>query len=256
MTTGALPAPDGPETVRVSRARACYDASPFLSLKHTTYFSVYDQLFSRFVGKAPVIVEVGVLNGGSLYMWRDFFGPDARIIGVDLNPDAVWLREDGFEIHIGDQTSPQFWEAFFREVGEVDIFLDDGGHTYPQQIITAASALDFIRNDGLLVVEDTHTSYMADFGGPSDTSFVSWAVNLVHGVNHRFSAFLDDHNPEQRVWSVQFFESIVAFHVDRPLAGVVSQSTLNKGDGRNAKDFRYHSEKAVTDEELRSYFKH
>jgi hypothetical protein len=246
----------GTEAVHGSRARACYDAAPFLSLKHTTYFSVYDHLFSRFVGKAPVIVEVGVLNGGSLYMWREFFGPDARIIGVDLNPEAVWLREDGFEIHIGDQTDPQFWEDFFRQVGDVDIFLDDGGHTYPQQIVTAASALDHIRNDGLLVVEDTHTSYMTEFGGPSDTSFVSWAVNLVHGVNHRFSAFAEDHDPELRVWSVQFFESIVAFHVDRPLATVVSQSTMNDGEGRDAKDFRYHSEHTMTDDELRVYFRH
>ena len=244
------------EVLHGSRARACYDAAPFLSLKHTTYFSVYDQLFSRFVGKAPVIVEVGVLNGGSLYMWREFFGSDARIIGVDLNPEAVWLREDGFEIHIGDQTDPQFWEDFFRQVGDVDIFLDDGGHTYPQQIVTAASALDHIRNDGLLVVEDTHTSYMTEFGGPSDTSFVSWAVNLVHGVNQRFSAFVEDHDPEMRVWSVQFFESIVAFHVDRPLANTVSKSTMNDGEGRDAKDFRYRSEHIMTEDELRAYFKH
>ncbi|WP_346959997.1 class I SAM-dependent methyltransferase [uncultured Arthrobacter sp.] len=243
-------------TVNDSRARACYDAAPFLSLKHTTYFSVYDQLFSRFIGKAPVIVEVGVLNGGSLFMWRKFFGPDARIIGVDLNPEAVWLREEGFEIHIGDQTDPQFWENFFRQVGDVDIFLDDGGHTYPQQIVTATSALDHIRDDGLLVVEDTHTSYMTDFGGPSDTSFVSWAVNLVHGINHRFSAFVEDHDAELRVWSVQFFESIVAFHVDRHHATVVSQPTMNHGEGRDAKDFRYHSELAVTDDGLRAYFKH
>ncbi|MDE8669144.1 DapH/DapD/GlmU-related protein [Pseudarthrobacter sp. H3Y2-7] len=243
-------------SVTGSRARACYDAAPFLSLKHTTYFSVYDHLFSRFIGKAPVIVEVGVLNGGSLYMWREFFGSDARIIGVDLNPEAVWLREDGFEIHIGDQTDPQFWEDFFRQVGDVDILLDDGGHTYPQQIVTAASALDHIRNDGLLIVEDTHTSYMTEFGGPSDTSFVSWAVNLVHGVNHRFSAFVEDEDPELRVWSVQFFESIVAFHVDRTLATVVSQSTMNDGAGRDAKDFRYRSDRTMTDDELRGYFRH
>ncbi|WP_449373257.1 class I SAM-dependent methyltransferase [Arthrobacter psychrolactophilus] len=239
-----------------SRARACYDAAPFLSLKHTTYFSVYDHLFSRFVGKAPVIVEVGVLNGGSLHMWREFFGADARIIGVDLNPEAGWLREDGFEIHIGDQADPQFWQDFFREVGDVDILLDDGGHTYPQQVVTASSALDHIRDGGLLVVEDTHTSYMTEFGGPSDTSFVSWAVNLMHGVNHRFSAFVEDHDPERRVLSVQFYESIVAFHVDRSLANVVSQTTTNGGVGRDAKDFRYHSESTMTEEELKAYFRH
>lgn len=256
MTRDVTVAYDSDEPAAESRARMCYDAAPYLSLKHTTYFTVYDQLFSRFVGKAPVIVEVGVLNGGSLYMWREFFGSEARIIGVDLNPEAVWLREDGFEIYIGDQADPQFWGDFFRQVGDVDIFLDDGGHTYPQQIVTASSALDHIRDGGLLVVEDTHTSYMTEFGGPSDISFVSWAVNLVHGVNHRFSAFVEDHDPERRVWSVQFFESIVAFQVDRPLATVVSKATTNDGVGRDAKDFRYHSENHKTEDELRVYFKH
>lgn len=255
-TSAASPDPAPLEAVHRGRSRACYDAAPFLSLKHTTYFSVYDHLFSRFVGKAPVIVEVGVLNGGSLYMWRQFFGPDARIIGVDLNPDAVWLREDGFEIHIGDQSDPQFWKGFFRQVGGVDILLDDGGHTYPQQIVTASSALPHIRDGGLLVVEDTHTSYMAEFGGPGDTSFVNWAVNMVHGVNHRFSAFAENHDPELRVWSVQFFESIVAFHVDRPLATVVSHSTTNDGVGRDAKDFRHHSQSTMADDDLRAYFRH
>lgn len=241
-------------SVAVPRSRASYDAAPFLSVKHSTYFPVYDHLFSKYVGKSPVIVEVGVLNGGSLFMWREFFGPAARIIGVDLNPEATWLREDGFDIHIGDQTDPEFWADFFADVGDVDIFLDDGGHTYPQQIVTASSAMDHIRDGGVLVVEDTHTSYMADFGGPSDTSFISWAVNLVHGINRRFSAFASDHRSERRVWSIEFFESIVAFHVNRSRATAESVPTRNGGAGRDAKDFRYRSDHVITDDELRHYF--
>ncbi|MCC9055310.1 class I SAM-dependent methyltransferase [Microbacterium sp. F2E] len=241
-------------SVALPRSRASYDAAPFLSVKHSTYFPVYDHLFSKYVGKSPVIVEVGVLNGGSLFMWREFFGPAARIIGVDLNPEATWLREDGFDIHIGDQTDPEFWADFFADVGDVDIFLDDGGHTYPQQIVTASSAMDHIRDGGVLVVEDTHTSYMADFGGPSDTSFISWAVNLVHGINRRFSAFASDHRSERRVWSIEFFESIVAFHVNRSRATAESVPTRNGGAGRDAKDFRYRSDHVITDDELRHYF--
>lgn len=203
-----------------------------------------------------MVVEVGVLNGGSLFMWRDFFGSDARIIGVDLNPEATWLREEGFEIHIGDQSDSAFWESFFAEVGDVDVFLDDGGHTYAQQIVTASSALEHVHDGGLVMVEDTHTSYMEQFGGPSDTSFISWAVDLVHGLNHRFSAFADDHDPERRVWSVEFFESIVAFRVDRSLATERSYQTLNDGVGRDAKDFRYESEQVITEDDLRTHFRH
>lgn len=55
--------------------------SKYLSIKHSTYFDVYDNLLSKYVGLPITFVEVGVLNGGSLFMWRDFFGENARIIG-------------------------------------------------------------------------------------------------------------------------------------------------------------------------------
>ena len=91
-----------------SRSYQCYKQSPYLSIKHSTYFPVYDRLFGPYVGKEIVFAEVGVLNGGSLFMWREFFGPKARIIGLDFNPLAERWRDEGFEIEIGDQADPAF----------------------------------------------------------------------------------------------------------------------------------------------------
>lgn len=105
----------------------CFRASPFLSSKHTTYFPVYDRLFAPYRDRKITFVEIGVLSGGSLFMWRSFFGPNARIIGIDLNPDAVRWREHGFEIHIGSQSDPAFWRQFLNDIGPIDILLDDGG---------------------------------------------------------------------------------------------------------------------------------
>ena len=65
-----------------------YLKSPYLSTKHSTYFRVYDELFRRYKDKKFTFVEIGILGGGSLFMWREFFGPNARIIGIDLNPNA------------------------------------------------------------------------------------------------------------------------------------------------------------------------
>ena len=109
-----------------------YLASPYLSLKHSAYFQVYEELLSKYRNKKITFVEVGVLNGGSLFMWRDFFGPEARIIGVDFNPLAKRWEEDGFEIFIGSQSSPDFWRVFFSSIGMVDVLLGDGGHTNEQ----------------------------------------------------------------------------------------------------------------------------
>ena len=84
-----------------------YLASPYLSLKHSAYFQVYEELLGKYRNQNITFVEVGVLNGGSLFMWRHFFGPKARIIGIDFNPLAKRWEDDGFEIHIGSQSDPK-----------------------------------------------------------------------------------------------------------------------------------------------------
>ena len=92
--------------------------SPYRSIKHKSYFDVYDTLLEEYVGKDITFVEIGVLDGGSLFMWREFFGPEARIIGVDLNPNAKKWEEEGFEIFIGDQSDKLFWKKFFNKGGK------------------------------------------------------------------------------------------------------------------------------------------
>ena len=62
--------------------------SKYYTTKHKNYFKIYDHIFKKYIGKKIILVEIGVLNGGSLFMWRNFFNGNAEIIGVDLNPNA------------------------------------------------------------------------------------------------------------------------------------------------------------------------
>jgi len=73
-----------------------FKKAPVKSIKHTTYFSVYDELFSKYKDKNIVFIEIGVFQGGSLFMWREYFGEQARIIGIDINPGAKKWEKDGF----------------------------------------------------------------------------------------------------------------------------------------------------------------
>ena len=87
--------------------------SELFCTKANIYFHVYEEIFQKFRNKKITFVEIGVQRGGSLLMWRDWLGPDARIIGVDLDPNAKKMEKYGFEIFIGDQSSPNFWNNFF-----------------------------------------------------------------------------------------------------------------------------------------------
>ena len=98
--------------MKKSKSYQAYIKSPHRSIKHNTYFKVYDELFLKFRNKKIVFVEIGVLGGGSLFMWRNFFGNKARIIGVDMNPNALKWKKYGFEIIIGSQSDENFWENF------------------------------------------------------------------------------------------------------------------------------------------------
>jgi hypothetical protein len=207
------------------------------SIKHSTYFAVYDHLFSKYIGKPITFVEIGVLDGGSLFMWRDFFGPQARIIGIELNPGAEKWRQDGFEIYIGSQSDPRFWADFFDTVGAIDVLLDDGGHTYEQQIKTVEFCLPHIKDQGLLVVEDTHTSYMKGFG-IQGLSLLNYAYAMADRVNHRFSE-LPSRKAERRVWGIRIYESFVVFEINRSATDLPSTSVQNGGEASHELDYRY-----------------
>jgi hypothetical protein len=58
------------------------------------YFEIYDRHFARYRGRSPRVLEIGVSQGGSLQMWRDYFGPGTRLFGVDINPACEWHRYD------------------------------------------------------------------------------------------------------------------------------------------------------------------
>lgn len=221
----------------------CYEASKYLSIKHSSYFQVYQELLSKYRHQKITFVEIGVLNGGSLFMWRQFFGPEARIIGIDFNPIAKRWEADGFEIHIGSQSDSNFWDKFFSFIGDVDVILDDGGHTNEQQIITASKCIPHIKNGGMLVAEDVHASYMATFHNPSKYSFINYSKHLIDSINSRFPLIKSSSNPlAKEIYSVSFYESIVCFNIDREKC-FSSTTTSNNGISLEAKDYRHEDSK-------------
>ena len=93
-------------------------------------------------------------------MWRDFLGKDAQTIGVNLNPHATKWRDFGFEIIIGERSDPNFWNELYREIEEVDILLDDGGHRNDQQLVTVERSIENVRDGRTIIVEDCQTGFM------------------------------------------------------------------------------------------------
>ena len=102
------------------------------STKWKKYFPIYEKLFERYRNEEITFVEIGVLDGGSLEIWKKYFGKKSRIIGIDSNPECKKFENQDHEIFIGSQSDPKFWHNFYNQIGHVDIMLDDGGHTNDQ----------------------------------------------------------------------------------------------------------------------------
>ncbi|MDB4194765.1 class I SAM-dependent methyltransferase [Gammaproteobacteria bacterium] len=222
-----------------------YLKSPYKSVKHSTYFKSYEHFLEKYRGTEFTFIEVGVLGGGSLFMWREYFGPKARIIGIDLNPNAKKWEKDGFEIFIGSQADENFWNEVISKVGGIDVCLDDGGHTYEQQIITVESVLCAMNDGGMILVEDTHTSYMDGFG-PKKFSFINYVKNKIDHINYRFNFKKRYKKTERRIWSIEIVESMVAFKINKNASNEISEWTENNGEDDSAIDFRYNDYKFVS----------
>jgi hypothetical protein len=122
--------------------------------KWTHYFEAYHRHFQSFIGKDVHVLEVGVYSGGSLEMWREYFGPKCHLYGIDIREECKALEDESTKIFIGDQASHAFWANFRREVPKLDILIDDGGHQPEQQIVTLEEMLPHLRPGGVYVCED------------------------------------------------------------------------------------------------------
>lgn len=194
-----------------------YNSLNLRSGKFTGYFPVYETIFKDLKSKPIIFVEVGVMNGGSLELWKKFFHKESRIIGIDINPNALKLRDKGFEIFIGDQSQPKFWKEFYKKIGKINVLLDDGAHTNCCQIVTVVEAMKNIKDGGKVVIEDVGTSFMSSFGNPCRTSFINFAKS---SINNLYARSLSANNKilnifEKYCFSINFYDSIVAFEIDK-----------------------------------------
>jgi cephalosporin hydroxylase len=188
------------------------------------YFTIYHRHFGPFRDRPVTVVELGVFEGGSLQMWRHYFGAASRVIGVDIDPRCADLGGDGIEVAIGDQADPAFLRALAARTGPIDILIDDGGHQMDQQLIAFAELWPDIRDGGLYVVEDLHTSYWPEYGGGyrKPGTFIEMAkglVDSVHAWHSRERDVFDIDEHTRTIRGMHVYDSVIVFekgHVEEP----------------------------------------
>lgn len=180
------------------------------------YFDVYERHFSRLRNKPITMLEVGVSHGGSLQMWREYFGPSATIIGVDIDPECRIMESEGFQIFIGDQGDKVFWADVKSKIPKLDLLIDDGSHRLNHQCITFDAMYPHVKDDGgIFLVEDCHSSYRKAFGGGHRKrhTFVEYAKDMVDEINATWSQndSLMTTQLTRTCASISFYDAVIVF---------------------------------------------
>jgi len=178
------------------------------------YFPAYEENFSSYRNKDFVFLEIGVSYGGSLQMWRKYFGPLATIVGIDIDPECKSHEGPGIHVRIGDQSDPNFLKNIIDEFGVPQIVLDDGSH----QMNHINSSFDFLYPlmvpNSVYMVEDLHTAYWEEYGGNvfNEMTFINRTKNFIDLLNADHSRGVIEPNSFTRdTYSIHIYDSIVAF---------------------------------------------
>jgi hypothetical protein len=187
VTVPALEAPNPLETFFNARV----EGPGIWKWRH--YFDIYHRHLNPLRRRdGLVILEIGVYSGGSLDMWRDYFGPSARIYGVDIEPTCRTYERPGTHILVGDQGDRAFWQRSMADgtLPPPDVVIDDGGHEPMHQRITLEEVFPRMRPGGVYICEDVHGQ------GNVFAAFVSGLADQLNGMD---GASGDKGNPERRV---------------------------------------------------------
>lgn len=186
---------------------AIYHNTDKSSLAHN-YVSKYEIYLEPYRDIEFNFLEIGVYNGGSLKTWRDYF-PKAQIYGMDIDPNCKVHEDDQrVKVRIGDQTDRDFLTSVEREAAGFQVIVDDGGHTWKQQIVSFETLFPLLSPGGLYFIEDMHTSYVSKWKD-YEVSGVEYFKSLVDAVNVRGKSFVG--YTELMNQPLDYYESNVEF---------------------------------------------
>lgn len=171
-------------------------------MKIDNFYPLYEKKLIPFIGKSLKFLEIGVQDGSSIKKWRKM-SPSWNVHGVDIDPEC-----EAENIFIGDQLDKKFMEKFHN----FDIIIDDGGHTWKQQIETFEHLFPTMRKGGLYIIEDLHTSFWKTFDD-YEISCVDYFLKKVPHLNYKVAndagRLLGEPLKDLGIKAIEFYPSII-----------------------------------------------
>ena len=166
--------------------------------------------------KEIYMLEIGISHGGSIQLWKKYFGKKLKLYAIDINEECKKFEDEQTNIFIGSQSDEIFLDKVLANIPKLDIILDDGGHTMLQQIVSFEKLYMNVKEGGVYMIEDTHTSFWHEFHGglKNPNSFIEYSKNMIDSI---YAGHLVDKSKilindiTKNINSVCFYDSVVVF---------------------------------------------
>ena len=135
------------------------------NIRHCHPYTIfYDGLFKHKKNEKLNISELGILQGGSLLMWKEYF-TNSNIYGFDyetrfINHFKQTFNNDRIHLYNIDVSNKDSIVKVYRELNILyDIIIEDTTHQFEDQIRVIENTYQYLKPGGILIIEDIFKSY-------------------------------------------------------------------------------------------------
>jgi len=120
--------------------------------KHCYLQEYYQPKFSQIKESTKKILEIGVYEGASIKLWKDFFD-NAEIYALEILQKRAGMFQGDHRVNliIGSSTEQK---SYNNIPYDIDIIIDDGSHRPEDQYRTFLNAYKHLKQGGIYIIED------------------------------------------------------------------------------------------------------
>jgi predicted O-methyltransferase YrrM len=128
------------------------------------YTLFYNALFKNQKNDKLKIAEIGILDGASLLMWREYF-TNSQIYGFEYNNEFINNFKTNFDnsnitlSNIDVTIDTSIFDNFNKFNELFDVIIDDSTHNFNDQIRIIQNVHSFLKPGGVLIIEDIFKNY-------------------------------------------------------------------------------------------------
>ena len=163
------------------------------------YTLFYDALFKNKKNEELKIAELGILDGASLLMWRDYFDK-SNIYGFEYNHDMInnfkqKYNNERITLSYIDVTNEESIKNTFSNLNlEYDIIIEDTTHQFEDEIRVIKNIYPYIKPGGILIIEDIYKSY-------SESDYLEKLAPILENFQDYYFVSLDHVNRNSTGWN-------------------------------------------------------